>query len=321
MRPQAIVAENLTRKYGELTAVDGVSFDIREHDIVGLLGHNGAGKTTIMKMVTGYLEPTGGRVLVDGLDIESDRGAAQARMGYLPENCPLYPEMTVVDYLDYAAELRGVVVEKRPAAIRRAIEATELFEKAPQPIGILSRGFQQRVGVAQAILHDPKILILDEPTNGLDPSQIRHMRDLIRRLAETATVILSTHILQEVQAVCDRVIIIHRGQVALDSPLADLRTGGRLRLVTDGPPDETEAVLGAIEPIEGVECIDDRGPGRAYALGLNGHDPNEVAPVVARAVHEKGYRLFALHPEQRDIETIFAQIAAGGTANAEVAHV
>ncbi len=321
MTRQMIVADNLTRKYGEFTAVNGVSFDIREHDIVGLLGHNGAGKTTIMKMVTGDLEPTGGKVLVDGLDVETDRGAVQSRLGYLPENCPLYPEMTVVDYLDYAAELRGVAVDKRPAAIRRAIGATELFEKATQPIGTLSRGYQQRVGVAQAILHDPKILILDEPTNGLDPSQIRHMRDLVKRLAETATVILSTHILQEVQAVCDRVIIVHRGQVAIDSPLADLNTGGRLKLVTDGPPDETEAMLGVIDAVTGIECIDRRDPRRTYALSLDGHDPNEVAPEVARKVHEKGYRLFALHPEHRDIETVFAQVAAGGTADEEGAHV
>lgn len=320
MARQTIAAENLTRRYGELTAVDGVSFEIREHDIVGLLGHNGAGKTTIMKMVTGYLEPTGGRVLVDGLDVETDRRAVQARLGYLPENCPLYPEMTVVDYLDYAAELRGVAVDKRAAAIRRAVEATELFEKAAQPIGTLSRGYQQRVGVAQAILHDPKILILDEPTNGLDPSQIRHMRDLIKRLAEQATVILSTHILQEVQAVCDRVIIMHRGRVAVDSPLADLGTGGRLKLVTDGPRAETEAMLGAIEAVQAVQCLDEEGPGRAYTLSLNGHDPNEVAPVVARTVHDKGYRLFALHPEQRDIETVFAQVAAGGSGDEEAAH-
>ncbi len=321
MARQMIAAETLTRKYGEFTAVDGVSFEIGEHDIIGLLGHNGAGKTTIMKMVTGYLEPTGGKVLVDGLDVETDRGAVQARLGYLPENCPLYPEMTVVDYLDYAAELRGVSVEERPAAIRRAIEATELFEKATQPIGTLSRGYQQRVGVAQAILHDPKILILDEPTNGLDPSQIRHMRDLVKRLAETATVILSTHILQEVQAVCDRVIIVHRGRIAVDSPLADLNARGRLKLVTDGPRAETEAMLGAIEAVKTVECIDEQDPGRTYALNLDGNDPNEVAPVVARRVHEEGYRLFALHPEHHDIETVFAQVAAGGTADEEAAHV
>jgi ABC-2 type transport system ATP-binding protein len=316
-----IVAEELTRKYADFTAVDRVSFRIPEREVVGLLGHNGAGKTTIMKILTGYLEPTGGRVLVDGFDIETDRSSAQARMGYLPENCPLYPEMTVVDFLDYVADLRGVARSDRPRSVRRAIEATELTDRATQLIGTLSRGYQQRVGVAQAILDEPRILILDEPTNGLDPSQIRHMRDLIRRLAESATVILSTHILQEVQAVCDRVIIIHGGRVALDSPLADLRSGGRLRLVTDAPPTETEKLLGAIETVDGIERGGDAESRHAYTLILRGNDPEEVAPVVARAVHDQGYRLFALHPEQRDIETIFAEVAGTVPAGLETAHV
>jgi ABC-2 type transport system ATP-binding protein len=314
MSDPVIVARDLVRKYGDLTAVDGVSFEIGQHEIVGLLGHNGAGKTTIMKMVTGYLEPTAGTVLVDGLDVEANRAAAQARLGYLPENCPLYPEMTVVEYLDYAAELRGVPVAERPPAIRRAIDATELLDRAEQTIGTLSRGYQRRVGVAQAILHEPKVLILDEPTNGLDPSQIRHMRDLIRRLAENATVILSTHILQEVQAVCDRAIIIQRGRVALDSTLAELGAAGRLLVVTDGPPDETEKLLKAIKTVHGVERLEGGGPNPAYALKLNGHDPDEVAPAVASAIQKKGFRLFALHPEQRDIETVFAQIAGGSPA-------
>lgn len=313
--------EDLVRKYGDLTAVDGVSFDIGEHEIVGLLGHNGAGKTTIMKMMTGYLEPTAGRILVDGIDVEADREAVQRRIGYLPENCPIYPEMTVAGYLDFTAELRGLDSEERPAAVRRAIEATELQDKAVARIATLSRGYRQRVGVAQAILHEPRILILDEPTNGLDPSQIRHMRDLVKRLAEKSTVILSTHILQEVQAVCDRVIIISRGKVALDAKLADLHRENRLRLVTDGPPGEIRAVVSAAAAVDTVEYAGDGDGGRRYELTLNGHDPQEVAPAVARAVMEKGYRLFALHPEQRDIETIFAQTAAGGATGEAAAHV
>jgi len=321
MQRQTIVADDLTRKYGDFTAVDHVSFGIREHEIVGLLGHNGAGKTTIMKMMTGYLEPTDGKVTVEGLDVETDRTAVQARLGYLPENCPLYPEMTPVDYLDYAAELRGVPDAERPAAVRRAVEATELMDKAIQPISTLSRGYRQRVGVAQAILHEPRILILDEPTNGLDPSQIRHMRDLIKRLAKEATVIISTHILQEVQAVCDRVIIIDRGHIALDSKLKDLRTGGRLRVVADGAKAKVESLLKSVEGVEAVECLDDGKPGRGYALSLNGHDPNEVAPAVARAIFDKGQRLFALYAEQRDLETVFAQMAGPESDGGEVPHV
>ena len=191
-----IQVENLTRRYGDFTAVDDVSFSIGRGEIVGLLGHNGAGKTTIMKMLTGFLEPTAGTITIDGLAIGRDTTAIQSRIGYLPENCPVWPEMTVIDYLDYQANLHGLPEGQRKAAIAKAIRRTALKEKATSPIQTLSRGYRQRVGVAQAILHDPDIVILDEPTNGLDPTQIRHMRDLIRELAQTATVIVSTHILQ-----------------------------------------------------------------------------------------------------------------------------
>jgi ABC-2 type transport system ATP-binding protein len=306
-----IIAKDLTRKYGQFTAVENVSFEIPDGQIVGLLGHNGAGKTTIMKMLTGFLEPTSGSVTINGHDVESDRASAQALIGYLPENCPLYPEMTVIDFLDYAAELRGVSAADRPARLREAIAAIELAEKATAPISSLSRGYRQRVGVAQAILHKPKIIILDEPTNGLDPTQIGHMRALIKRLAERATVMLSTHILQEVQAVADRVIVIHRGKKALDSSLADLRKGGRLRLVTSGAPDVVEPLLSALDMVEGFERLAGQGgAGHAYGVKLNGHAADAVAPKVARAVHDKGLDLFALHPEQRDLETVFAEITA-----------
>lgn len=318
-----IVAENLTRHYGDVLAVDQVSFRIGEGEIVGLLGHNGAGKTTIMKMLTGYLEPTAGSVTIGGYDIETQRIEAQARIGYLPENCPVYPEMTVVDFLDYAAQLKGVSEKERPAALREAIVATGLMEKAGEPISNLSRGYRQRVGVAQAILHRPAIVILDEPTNGLDPSQIRHMRSLIKDLARTATVILSTHILQEVQAVCDRVIIINHGRLALDSALRDLNRGGRLRLVTSGAPEVTEPLLSALGVVERVERLPRQGSAHAYGLKLNGHGVEDVAPRVARAVNDKGLDLFALHAEQRDLETVFAEITAGGAAAAvlEAPHV
>lgn len=305
-----ILAKDLTRKYGQFTAVENVSFEIPDGQIVGLLGHNGAGKTTIMKMLTGFLEPTSGSITINGYDVETDRASAKALIGYLPENCPLYPEMTVIDFLDYAAELRGVSAEERPARLREAIAATELAEKATAPISSLSRGYRQRVGVAQAILHKPKIIILDEPTNGLDPTQIGHMRALIKRLAKNATVMLSTHILQEIQAVADRVIVIHRGRKALDSSLADLRKGGRLRLVTSGAPDVVEPLLSGLDMVEGFERLAAQGVGHAYGVKLNGHAPETVAPKVARAVHDKGLDLFALHPEQRDLETVFAEITA-----------
>ncbi len=315
-----IVAENLTRNYGDFTAVDRVSFKIGEGEIVGLLGHNGAGKTTIMKMLTGFLEPTGGTVTIDGHDIDADREAVQSLLGYLPENCPIYPEMTVVDFLDYAAELKGVSEADRPKALRDVISATGLAEKATAPISSLSRGYRQRVGVAQAILHKPKIVILDEPTNGLDPSQIKHMRTLIKSLAERATVILSTHILQEVQAVCDRVIIINRGHIALDSALSDLHRGRRLRVVTSGARDVVEPLVGGLGLVERFEALPDEGSAHVYGLGLNGHAPEEVAPKVARLLADKGLDLIALHPEQRDLETVFAEITAKDASQEDAAH-
>ena len=315
-----IVAKNLTRNYGAFTAVDDVSLKIEAGEIVGLLGHNGAGKTTIMKMLTGFLEPTAGSVEINGHNMESARSLAQSCVGYLPENCPLYPEMSVVEFLDYAAELKGVSDGDRPKAIKEAVAATELGDKAMEPISSLSRGYRQRVGVAQAILHKPKIVILDEPTNGLDPSQIKHMRDLIKRLAENATVILSTHILQEVAAVCGRVIVINRGKVALDSALSDLRGDSRLRLVTNGSPDIVEPLIVALNLVRSVEVLQSSGRAKAYGLHLNGRALEEVAPKVARAINDNGLELFSLHSEQRDLETVFAEITAGSEAH-EVAHV
>lgn len=306
-----IQVDALTRNYGDFIAVDQVSFEIGQGEIVGLLGHNGAGKTTILKMLTGFLEPTAGAIKIDGLDIREQREAIQRRIGYLPENCPLYPEMTVIDYLDYAASLHGVPESDRNAMIREAIVSTELQPKAVERISTLSRGYQQRVGVAQAIMHKPKILILDEPTNGLDPGQIRQMRSLIKGLAQKATVILSTHILQEVQAVCDRVIIIRNGCKALDSHLDELRYGNRLIISTDANPEQAKSMLDTIQEIGSLEVLEENEERCRYALVIHGDgDPIRVAPDVARTIIEHGSRLFFLAPETRDLETIFGEISA-----------
>jgi ABC-2 type transport system ATP-binding protein len=305
-----IKTHELTRHYGDFTAVDQVSFEIGQGEIVGLLGHNGAGKTTIMKMLTGYLEPSSGQIEIDGLDIEAQRTAVQQRIGYLPENCPLYPELTVIDSLRYAAQLHGVSVNRRTGAVREAIARTELEAKATQPIGTLSRGYRQRVGVAQAILHQPRILILDEPTNGLDPAQIRHMRGLITDLAEQATVIISTHILQEVNAICDRVLIVRNGRKVLDEQLKALKNAHRLITVVDQPPERTRSRLAAVAGVSGVEVIPSDDGRYHYALDL-ACDSAEVAPPVATSLLQMGARLFALYPEQRDLETLFNKINQG----------
>ena len=307
-----IEVERLTRRYGDLNAVDQVSFRIGRGEVVGLLGHNGAGKTTIMKMLTGYLEPTAGSILIDGLDIGEHRRAVQSRIGYLPENCPLYPEMTVIDYLEYQATLHGVPKVEQPAAIRTAVERTELGSRAAHVIATLSRGYRQRVGVAQAILHAPAILILDEPTNGLDPSQIQHMRSLIRELSEHTTLIICTHILQEVQAVCDRVLIMNTGRLALDARIDELAASGRLLVTLDRPPADAEPVLSSLEGVKGLALVASDGARHRYALDTA--DPEEAAPLVARSVNNAGWPLYSLAPEVRDLETLFGEVSASREA-------
>lgn len=302
-----IEVRRLTRSYGGIEAVADVSFDIGRSEIVGLLGHNGAGKTTVMRMLTGYLEPDAGAIRIDGLDIGGHRSQVQQRIGYLPENCPLYPEMTVIDYLDYQATLHGLPPSQRPAAIREAIRRTELTPKAGQTIDTLSRGYRQRVGVAQAILHRPGVLILDEPTNGLDPSQIRHMRTLIRELARNATLILSTHILQEVEAVCNRVLIMRAGRLALDSDLATLSNPDRLLLSLGQAPAQAPQILMDLDPITGVEPLGKDPQGR-HRYALDTSDPAGAAPLVARAVNTAGWDLHGLQPEARDLETLFGAV-------------
>ena len=295
-----IDAEGLTRRYGDTLAVNDVSFTIGKGEIVGLLGHNGAGKTTIMKMLTGYLEPSAGNVRVDDLDVVEAAQAIQQRLGYLPENCPVYPEMTVVGYLDYVAGLRGV--DNRPLALREVLAATDLTHRALDPIGTLSRGYQQRVGVAQAIVHKPALLILDEPTNGLDPSQTQHMRELIVRLASQATVILSTHIMQEVDAVCDRVMILRAGELALDERLSALKESARVNLATDAPLERIQSA------IDGFATASASGDG--FAVTFDGSpDESHVAALAERLV-AGGVAVHSLAPEKRDLETVFREVTS-----------
>ena len=223
---------SLSRRYGRNIAVEDVSFQIGDNEIVGLLGHNGAGKTTIMRMLSGYLEPSAGSVTIAGLTLASQAKTIQRGLGYLPENLPIYPDMMVADYLDYAATLKGIAPAHKKLAVSQAIAATDLGKRALDNIATLSRGLKQRVGVAQAILGRPRLLILDEPTNGLDPQQTEHMRSLIRQLARQATVILSTHIMQEVDAICDRVLVLREGRLILDRRLDSLRESRTMLLLS-----------------------------------------------------------------------------------------
>ena len=319
-----IKTHDLTKFYGDLTAVDKVSFEIGSGEIVGLLGHNGAGKTTIMKMLTGYLEPSSGSVNIDDLDIAEQRIEVQAKIGYLAENCPLYPDMSVIGYLEYAAGLRGLSESQSNLAIRDAIEKTKLADKAMQTVNTLSRGYRQRVGVAQALLNKPEILILDEPTNGLDPTQIQQMREMIIELGRDSTVILSTHIMQEVHAVCDRVLIIKDGRLALDSTLADLQKGRRLLLTVDQNPDSANSKISRIGGVRSISPLSNDGARYQYGLEMedSGTPLDEAAAPVAKALIDLDFKIFALYPEKRDLDTVFREINSsdgvlkGGQVNA-----
>ena len=303
-----ISVKNLTRKYGDFTAVNSVSFDIPKGQIIGLLGHNGAGKTTTLKMMTGYLEPTAGKVVVDGQDIAEDRIAVQQKIGYLPEQSPLYADMTVWQYLEYVARLRGIHEDRQVDAIKMAVTATDIGSKAANRIDTLSKGFRQRVGVAQAIIHRPEILILDEPTNGLDPTQILAMRRLIKDLAKDATVIISTHIMQEVEAVCDRALIVLNGKLVVDSSLEDLQNVNNITLAVNQPYEVVRPVVDGVSGIEGSEHIETTDGVSHLRLTLDSDEKSDLTPVVARAVFEKGWDLYHIHREHRNLETVFKEV-------------
>lgn len=298
----------LTRSYGSFMAVDNVSFSIGKGEIVGLLGHNGAGKTTIMKMISGYLEPNKGSIHVDGISLAENLKQVQIGIGYLPENLPVYPEMTVADYLDYTADLKGLQHNSKKAEIKRVISATKLSARLLAPIATLSRGYKQRVGVAQAILGRPNLLILDEPTNGLDPEQTQHMRELIRDIASAATVILSTHIMQEVDALCSRVLMLRSGSLAVDARLDDLRRSNHLLLETS----MTEDKALKLKEIEGISLIELIGGGNAssvYRIEIESPDRHrKVSAELATNIIQSGEKLYRLLPEKRDLETLFREV-------------
>ena len=304
-----IEVQNLTRRYGKVSAVKNVGFDIAHNEVVGLLGHNGAGKSTVMKMLSGYLEPTAGSIHINGHDLARDARRVQQQLGYLPENSPVYPDMIVADYLDYAATLKGIARVDRPVAIKDAIAATDLHERALDQIATLSRGLKQRVGVAQALLGNPGLLILDEPTNGLDPQQTASMRELIDTLSKQATIILSTHIMQEVDAVCDRVLVLNHGKLVLDESLADLRCSNCFQLCTDDKITELGTFLRHLPQVSTVSVGESAGSGRCqYIIDLHDTaDTDLAANNIGQAVIKAGARLYSLHPLVRDLETIFRE--------------
>ncbi len=303
-----IEAQGLTRRYGDLTAVDQISFEVNEGEIVGMLGPNGAGKTTAIRMITGFLPPTEGRVRVAGDDLFADPVRVRRQIGYLPEHVSLYPEMRVSEYLAYRATLEGL--SRRESRERRAevVESCFLEEVRDQIIGTLSKGYRQRVGLASAILHQPKVLVLDEPTVGLDPKQIIAIRELIRELGRQQTLLLSTHILPEVELLCDRVIIIDRGKIIAQGTPESLRESWvgntLLRVGLKGDPEGAAEVLGAVP---GVLAVESQG-GDAGRYRLECEQSSDPREALFQIAVEKGWVLLELTEERASLEEIFVRL-------------
>jgi ABC-2 type transport system ATP-binding protein len=316
-----IEASHLTKDYGRFRAVDDVSFRIEPGEIVGLLGPNGSGKTTIMRMLTGFFAPTAGTCSLGGIDVTVDPREARRRIGYLPERVALYPDMTVRGFLAFIAKVRGV--EGRvESAVGDAMEVCGLTSMAGRHIGKLSKGYRQRVGIAQAIIHQPQVLILDEPTVGLDPRQIVEIRALIRTLAGLATVLLSTHILPEVSVTCRRVLILDRGKVIAEDSVEGLteKTAGRGEtLVRVGGAEAS--VVAAVREVAGIDDVEvaERGGDGTLTLTVTSRSSAAIRPLLARQLVERGCTVHEISPRLMSLEDLFVDILAR-SGNREDAH-
>ena len=298
-----IEARQLSRRYGPTVAVAGLDLTLRKGEILGLLGPNGAGKTTTMKMLSGSLAPSAGTVRINGVDLREDPRAAKRSLGYLPEQPPVYPELTVDEYLDFCAGLHGIARKDRAAAVASAKKDCGLADVGVRLVGNLSKGYQQRVGLAQAIIHRPPVIILDEPTVGLDPIQIREIRTLITALGQSHSVILSSHILPEIQAVCGRVMIIHRGRAVYNEPVTHDARAPAVTVQLRRPPAAAE-----LQKVAGAARVDDLGEGRFRLHCGDGPDPREA---LADAAARGNWGLLELHAERKTLEEIFVELTAG----------
>ena len=307
-----IQVEDLTKFYNDLCAVDHISLDIPGGEIMGLLGPNGAGKTTTLRMLTGYFKPTSGSIRIKGEPIDEQPVAAKHLIGYLPESAPLYPNMLVYDYLTYVADIRGLRGAARRDRIRDLVERCSLQGIMHKTIGELSKGLKQRVGLAHAMMSDPEILILDEPTSGLDPNQIVEIRDIIRTIGREKTVILSTHILSEAEATCDRIVIIHQGRIAADDRTASLKNSadGRRQInlsLRNAAAEDARQKLGAIDGITDVAARQGTGDGQIEVnlTCRGGSDPREA---IYAAVKATDWVLLEFVQHARDLESIFREL-------------
>jgi ABC-2 type transport system ATP-binding protein len=313
-----IEVEHLTKRYGPFTAVDDVTFRVERGEILGFLGPNGAGKTTTMRVLTGYMPPTQGRVAVAGFDVLSQPIEAKKRIGYLPETPPLYPDMTVRDYLDFVARIKGVPRAERKTRVTAVMERTRIADMARRHCGKLSKGYRQRVGLAQAIMHNPDVLVLDEPTAGLDPKQIIETRKLIKELAGDHTIILSTHILPEVSQTCQRVVIINKGRVvAVDTPdnlTARLRGSESMYVQVDGNIAEVQPTLERVPGVTRVAVSDTRGPVTGFAV--DSETGRDIRRELAAAIVGRGWGLLELRPMRMSLEEIFLSLTTEEAAAA-----
>jgi len=303
-----IHVRHLTKYYGDYAAVRDVSFDVPAGQIVGFLGPNGAGKTTTMRMLTGFLTATSGQATIAGFDVFWQPLEARRRIGYMPENTPLYPEMRVAEYLHFRAGVKGLHGSQARKRIEYGMERCWLNDVRRQLIGTLSKGYRQRVGLADALLAEPPVLILDEPTAGLDPTQIRASRELIRELGKQHTILLSTHILPEVEMTCDRVIIIHGGRVAAEGSLEEMRASGQAVLVADLEGEIDPAPLRAVP---GVQKVEREKTPAGTRLRVTGEGAANLGPRLCALAVECGWQLRELRPEQETLEERFVRITAG----------
>lgn len=319
-----LVADHLEKHFGDTWALRDVSFRIAQGEIVGLLGPNGAGKTTTIKILTGYLQPDAGTATVDGLDVLTSPRAVQARIGYLPESAPLYSGLSVQNYLRMMADLRHIPPDKQTAAISQAVYATNLESHLTRPIGQLSKGFRQRVGLAQAILHRPKLLILDEPTIGLDPTQLLDIRRLIKTLARDTTILFSTHILSEVETLCDRVLMLLNGHVRADARMRDLAAGGNATLVLQTPVADAATTLAGLDGVTNVHA-DTSGNYPAYHI--SGAADADLCPAIYATARSHDWPVRELRQDAQTLESVFNRLVieesqrvaaeSGGTPDAD----
>ena len=309
-----IRVQNLTKRFDQFTVVNNLSFDVSPGEVLGFLGPNGAGKSTTMKMITGFIEPTQGGVSVCDINVSENPQAVQTIMGYLPEGAPAYGEMTVLAFLQFIAKVRGLTGQDREQRLAKVIEQVELEPVLNKPIDTLSKGFARRVGLAQAIMHDPKVLILDEPTDGLDPNQKHQVRELIKGLAKDKIVIISTHILEEVSAVCSRALIISEGKLLLDGKPDELERQSRhhnaicLQLAEEYT--DVQQQLATIADIENVECVADL-EDRTFMIFPK--DGQMLLPEVVRWLDDKQWEVENIHLEKGRLDDVFRQVTRAQT--------